>query len=177
MDGQCKISQGSQVNRVSVRPAALCLCVFWLWTAPEAVGQRVDLEPRERALQIDYAFEDQAQAFPPAVWDFRNAGFARGVVVSWELEAFTHTRFPQHQADADVQVRLIRAGSNGRWRITQEYDATNLAAGRESAVVSVASDGRGRGAAELLVRFVIRNPRQVAAGTYHATVTGTISGQ
>lgn len=170
MDGQRNNQQDRQGHH-----AVVVLAVLFALTST-AFGQRLDVQPREKALHIDFTFQEKAQPFPPAIWEFRNAASGRGVLVSWELEAFQNIGSPEHRVDADVTVRLVRSGLSGRWRTTQEYDTTNVSQGRDSAIVSVTSSGRGRGSAELLVRFVTSDPVRVPSGTYHSTLTGTISG-
>lgn len=169
MDGQVTTQQGRRGDQILISLAALFALL------PAAVGQRRDLTPREPEVFTHFSLDQNRQAFPPAVWEFRNSS-PRGAVISWELRPFTNAAAPQQQLDADVRVRLVQASTRGRWRATRDYASTNFQQGRDAAIVNVAADGRGQGVAELLVRMVTPRPQQVASGAWQSTLTGTISG-
>ena len=167
-------SKKQQDSRCHLRKVSIAV-LFALMNFPASVFSQ-SVVPDVPSHSIRHSLSKHAQEFPPTRWDISNRGFSRGCIVQWTIEPFVNEVDSGSKADSDVAVKLIQSGRSSRWRTTQEFDSTNVAAGKEAATVAVTSSRRGDAVAELLVRF--RTPRlsELTAGKYHTTLTGTISG-
>lgn len=139
-------------------------------------AQDASVTPEVDALQIAHSMTDDIQAFPATRWNIANSVFDDGCVVQWSLAPFRHESNPQIIVDGDVALRMVRSGRSSRWRTTSDFDSTNFRSGKNEASVAATSTRRGNGVAELSIRFRTSSRSTLAAGKYHTTLIGTISG-
>lgn len=171
MDATLENQQDSRChpNRVSIA------VLFALISVPSLTFAQ-SVSPKVPTHSIQHSLTNVVQEFPATQWDISNRVFRQGCIVQWTIEPFANASNQASQADSDISVRLIRSGRSARWRTTQEFDSTNIAAGKDEATVAVTSSRRGDAVAELLVRFRTANLAGLTAGQYHTTLTGTITG-
>ena len=168
-----KTRQGSRQHRSAIVAVAFFAALF---TGSDAHAQALRLQSRSGDQQIVHTMKSTVQTFPPVRWDIQNAALAEGCLVQWTAESFVRDESPDVRADCELNLRLVQANRNARWTVTAPFDTSNLAAGKDSATVSVSSRGPGQAQLELTVSFINHDLRRLASGDYQTYVTGTISG-
>ena len=168
-----KPEQDSQCTTIAVCIVVLFFC--WLNTNTTfAQGARLTSDGKDYS--IAHSLTNTPQEFPASQWEVENPGYNRGCVVQWSISSFQHESGPSIRADCDLSVTLIKSGNSSRWSTPTPFDSTNLSKGKQSASVAIASTRRGDAVAELRVRFIQPQISTLAAGRYHTTLTGTITG-
>lgn len=113
--------------------------------------------------------------FPPQTWEVY-CNVPSGVTVSFSNQTlFTNILNPSFRRDISLGLSLGAVDNRTNWRIVEPQDSTNFATRKMTAQVTAVSDGVGKAELLLTVGFVTAEFGEFAAGTYEATVIGTVS--
>ena len=142
----------------------------------QTIAQVARVGPRGPDMSIEHSLTNDPQAFPPVQWRIQNAAFGNGCVVNWTAEAFALQGNAAIRADCDLAVQVDGGTRAARWKVTKAFDSTRLSGGKDTASVEVTSIRRGNAEVSLQLRFLYNNPVAcLATGSYHTTLTGTIT--
>ena len=139
-------------------------------------AQVLRIRMRDGSQKITHSMTNDVQIFAPVRWDIQNAALKDGCLVQWTAETFANEKNPDHRADCELSVQLVRGSRNARWNVTSAVDSTRHSGGKDLATVAMTSLRTGTAEVELSVRFRHPNMATLASGNYQTIVTGTISG-
>ena len=168
-----KLNQNSKRHCYPVPTAVLFAFIISVSTCE---AQVLRVRPGSGTQLVTHTMQQGPQAFTAVRWDIQNAAFGNGCVVQWTADRFRLQQSTKYSADCELNLQLVRGTVNSQWVVTASRDASSIATGKQRAVVSAASQGRGNAQADIVVRFLTPTADQLVAGDYQTTLIGTISG-
>jgi hypothetical protein len=151
--------------------AAACGAIAW----PGETAQAQSITA-PGAQSTTHAGTDANQVFPEVTWQLTSGGSSfLGCTAQWSCGPFTHTGDASFKADTRLDIRIISSSGSANWTALVPSDQTNFGGGDQTVSVTAQSTAKGNGQVGLTVTFVDTDFSRLAAGSYTATVTGTIS--
>lgn len=139
------------------------------------VSSVLTITPPEATVSIGHDGTDANQAFAAQSWAVASND-PDGATATFSSGVFQHTSAAAYKADCQLQLAVGSSEASAAWDVAVASDQTDYANGVPvtSASVVAASIGAGNASLDLTVVFVQSDYSILAAGTYQATVTGTI---
>jgi hypothetical protein len=118
---------------------------------------------------------DNNQPFSPQAWTVRGNTLA-GVNVSFATATpFVHTTDSSFKRNAKLDLAVASSQGPATWTVTKATDTTDYGGNDMNASVTATSNGVGRATMNVSVTFITDTFGTFAAGSYEATVTGTVA--
>jgi hypothetical protein len=115
------------------------------------------------------------QVFPPQQWYVRG-NVITGVTTTFDVtQPFTHSFVPGTYRDARIDLAIASTLGPGIWNVDIGTDATDYAAGDNTATVQVSSNMVGHAFVDLTVTFITVAFAEVLQGDYDTFVVGTVT--
>lgn len=126
-------------------------------------------------VEITHDETENDQSFAPQGWEVKG-NVLSGVSVSIATDShFQHTTETEGKRDAKIDLSIGATTGAANWTVTQATAQTNYANNNGIATVQATSDDSGSAFLNVDMTFITDGFGSFPAGTYEATVTGTVA--
>jgi hypothetical protein len=125
------------------------------------------------AASLTHDQTDNPQAFPAQTWIVRGNS-RNGMNVSFTTDSFIHTTDPTFKRNSRLDLTVGTTQGPANWSVGVPTSSSNYGTSTP-ATVTATSTGVGRATMNLVVSFLTEEYGSFAAGSYLATVVGTVA--